>query len=122
MAKKKQGGLSSMLSGLTELLFSSVVTKVEGEADVLIHKVETKVDNIIKKIDVRIKQHHQKMMIDLQISALNGVAWLFMLFAIFFYMTEFVGYSRHASFFVLGAILLVFSLYLKYRMLKMRVV
>ena len=79
----------------------------------LFPQIEESAEIVMKKIDQRIIETERRIlqkMYSLLIIWLGGV---FLIFALFFYLTEFVGWNRALTFFSLGMTILVAGLLLK---------
>ncbi len=103
MVQKKAG----LAASITDALLGGIFPALKSGASDLIDSVEKRAVRMQERIIRR-----------LVVSVVNGVALLFLLFSLFYYLVEFRGLTRTHVFFILGVGLLLTAFVLKYHMLK----
>jgi len=107
---EKKGLLESVKSGaslLSKVLFSTLTTRIEEEADILLNKAEKKALLVQEKMAKR-----------KQCAIILNLAGLCLLLAVFYAFVDTLGMTKASAFLIIGATLLIIGLFLKYKYLK----
>lgn len=96
--------LRTGLSSLFDVVFLSLFSSLNREAEVIFDRLEARTINL----QARLIRH-------LAASAIIAVSMIFIVSAAYFYLVEFQGLSRTSSFLILGIILLMIGLFARKR-------
>lgn len=101
--------LATGVGAITELLFTSVFSRLEAGADILLRKTE-----------LRAMKMQERLMRGFSVAAAQVIGVMLLFLALFFYLVQVVGVPLWQSFLYVGILILLGGFYLKYKYLKDR--
>jgi hypothetical protein len=112
--REKEGGFMDMikdgikdgLSNISQIISASIFPPIAEGTDRVMKNIEDRIIRIEKRIENRILRKITSLLI-------MGLGAVFLLFALFFFLIEYFGWSKAAAFFSIGMIVFVIGLLLK---------
>ena len=119
--REKEGGFMDLIKDglrhISQIISSSVFPPIAEGTDMVMKNAEDRIEMIMKNIEDRIirveKRIENRILRRISSLLIMGFGGVFLLFALFFFMIEYLGWSKAAAFFSVGIIVFVIGLLLK---------
>ena len=112
--REKEGGFMDMikdgikdgLSNISQIISASIFPPIAEGTETVMKNIEDRIIRIEKRIERRILRKISSLLI-------IGFGGVFLIFALFFFLIEYLGWSKAAAFFSTGIVVFVIGLLLK---------